>query len=200
MPGPERHWRGKHPQRRLTGCSDRPTNLVLRRPLESAQYTSLAFGKRCREAGVRPSMGSVAAPLGPRLPVAHGLRGSKGEHLSRTVTTASLTTPRKRGSFNVRLIGGIMSERSIGATHPSTHALPGLSGTRTGPPGPWGLGWARPGPTRPVRLSQTRRDHQPGFSFSSIVAARAKIYGVPSESRRCSAAKLTARRHIGGTQ
>jgi putative transposase len=23
------------------------------------QYTSLAFGKRCREAGVRPSMGSV---------------------------------------------------------------------------------------------------------------------------------------------
>jgi putative transposase len=32
---------------------------VLRRPLESAQYTSIAFGKRCREAGVRPSMGSV---------------------------------------------------------------------------------------------------------------------------------------------
>jgi putative transposase len=32
---------------------------VLRRPLESAQYTSLAFGKRCEEAGVRPSMGSV---------------------------------------------------------------------------------------------------------------------------------------------
>ena len=32
---------------------------VLRRPLESAQYTSLAFGKRCKEAGVRPSMGSV---------------------------------------------------------------------------------------------------------------------------------------------
>jgi len=32
---------------------------VLRRPLESTQYTSLAFGKRCKEAGVRPSMGSV---------------------------------------------------------------------------------------------------------------------------------------------
>jgi putative transposase len=32
---------------------------VLRRPLESAQYTSIEFGKRCREAGVRPSMGSV---------------------------------------------------------------------------------------------------------------------------------------------
>jgi putative transposase len=32
---------------------------VLRRPLESAQYTSIAVGTRCREAGVRPSMGSV---------------------------------------------------------------------------------------------------------------------------------------------
>ncbi|MCW2239716.1 putative transposase [Azospirillum canadense] len=31
----------------------------MRRPLESAQYTSLAFGARCREVGVRPSMGSV---------------------------------------------------------------------------------------------------------------------------------------------
>jgi putative transposase len=32
---------------------------VLRRPVESTQYTSIAFGKRCKEAGVRPSMGSV---------------------------------------------------------------------------------------------------------------------------------------------
>ncbi len=32
---------------------------VLRRPIDSAQYTSLALGARCREAGVRPSMGSV---------------------------------------------------------------------------------------------------------------------------------------------
>jgi len=32
---------------------------MLRRPFESAQYTSIAFGQRCREAGVRPSMGSV---------------------------------------------------------------------------------------------------------------------------------------------
>jgi putative transposase len=31
----------------------------LRRPFEAAQYTSIAFGQRCREAGVRPSMGSV---------------------------------------------------------------------------------------------------------------------------------------------
>ena len=32
---------------------------VLRRPFESTQYTSVAFGLRCKEAGVRPSMGSV---------------------------------------------------------------------------------------------------------------------------------------------
>ena len=36
-----------------------PSAGVLRRPVESGQYTSLAFGARCREAGVRPSLGSV---------------------------------------------------------------------------------------------------------------------------------------------
>ena len=32
---------------------------MLQRPRESTQYTSVAFGLRCREAGVRPSTGSV---------------------------------------------------------------------------------------------------------------------------------------------
>ena len=32
---------------------------VLQRLVEPKQYTSLAFGRRCEEAGVRPSMGSV---------------------------------------------------------------------------------------------------------------------------------------------
>lgn len=32
---------------------------LLRRPLDSTQYASLAFGNRCREAGVRPSTCSV---------------------------------------------------------------------------------------------------------------------------------------------
>ena len=37
-----------------------PFNTVLlRRPLEPGQYTSVAFGGRCKQAGVRPSMGSV---------------------------------------------------------------------------------------------------------------------------------------------
>jgi putative transposase len=38
---------------------DRITEAVLRRPVELGQYTSLAFGQRCRDACVRPSMGSV---------------------------------------------------------------------------------------------------------------------------------------------
>jgi len=32
---------------------------MLRRPVEYAQCTSLAFGKRCKEMGVQPSMGTV---------------------------------------------------------------------------------------------------------------------------------------------
>ena len=32
---------------------------MLRRPFESTQYTSIAFGLRCKEVSVRPSMGSV---------------------------------------------------------------------------------------------------------------------------------------------
>ena len=46
----------------LLGACLPPSQLlleVLRRPLEFTQYTSLAFGKRCREAGVVQSMGSV---------------------------------------------------------------------------------------------------------------------------------------------
>lgn len=30
---------------------------MLQRPVESTQYTSIAFGNRCREAGIIPSMG-----------------------------------------------------------------------------------------------------------------------------------------------
>ena len=37
---------------------------MLRQPIESAQYTSLAFGLRCKEAGVRHSTGSVGDAYG----------------------------------------------------------------------------------------------------------------------------------------
>ncbi len=40
--------------------SQLPIFKVLRRPIEFTQYTSIAFGLRCKKAGVRPSMGSVA--------------------------------------------------------------------------------------------------------------------------------------------
>src|SRR3954451_4797215 len=53
-----RPWSGDPPPRHLTSCDDR-LRQALRRPLEPGQYTSVAFGKRCGEAGVRPSMGSV---------------------------------------------------------------------------------------------------------------------------------------------
>ena len=33
--------------------------ILLRRPVESKQYTSVTFSKRCAELGVRPSTGSV---------------------------------------------------------------------------------------------------------------------------------------------
>jgi putative transposase len=33
--------------------------MMLRRPLEITQYTSIAFGSRCKEMNVRPSMGST---------------------------------------------------------------------------------------------------------------------------------------------
>ncbi len=39
-------------------ASRRPTS-VIHHSDQGSQYTSLAFGKRCAEAGVRPSMGSV---------------------------------------------------------------------------------------------------------------------------------------------
>jgi putative transposase len=32
---------------------------VLQRPIESTEYTAIAFGNRCTQLGVRPSMGSV---------------------------------------------------------------------------------------------------------------------------------------------
>jgi len=35
---------------------------VLRRLLESAQFTSWAFSQRVRDAGIAPSMGSVGMP------------------------------------------------------------------------------------------------------------------------------------------
>jgi hypothetical protein len=70
VPATSRRWRGPLIQGRAKPLDGRPPprpwinifeelNATLRPPFESAQYTSLAFGQRCEEAGVRPSMGSV---------------------------------------------------------------------------------------------------------------------------------------------
>jgi transposase InsO family protein len=36
---------------------------VLRPPVESAQYTSLSFGERLKEVGIKPSMGRTGTAL-----------------------------------------------------------------------------------------------------------------------------------------
>jgi transposase InsO family protein len=47
---------GKRLQKRLTSCFYRPTNVVLRRPLESTQYASENYRKLVRSAGFQASM------------------------------------------------------------------------------------------------------------------------------------------------
>ena len=54
-----RPWAGGH-QPKLSTITYAPSSLApLRRLLEPAQYTSVAFGQRCKQAGVQPSMGPV---------------------------------------------------------------------------------------------------------------------------------------------
>jgi transposase InsO family protein len=54
---------------------------------QGSQYTSIAFGNRCEEAKVRPSMGSVGVPSGEWLEfgggVISGLFNQPGPALSR---------------------------------------------------------------------------------------------------------------------
>src|SRR3954464_12018776 len=56
MPGPERRLIGEHLPRRLTSCFEQPTETVLRRPLESTQFTSHDFTDVLLKAGVAISM------------------------------------------------------------------------------------------------------------------------------------------------
>jgi putative transposase len=58
-PGENNGARPDRTERRLRLVIATPSFKVLRRPFESSQYTSIEFGRRCREADVRPSMGSV---------------------------------------------------------------------------------------------------------------------------------------------
>jgi putative transposase len=57
-------------------------NTPLRRPVESGQYVSLRFGQRCREAGIRISMGARVSALDN--PAREAFSGSlKRERLNR---------------------------------------------------------------------------------------------------------------------
>ena len=53
----------------------RPTD-VIHHSDQGCQYTSVAFGKRCADAGVRPSMGSVVTPMTTRSARASSRRSS----------------------------------------------------------------------------------------------------------------------------
>src|SRR3954447_22633069 len=48
-PAPERRLGGKHLPRPLISCFGQPTNIMLRRPLESAQFTSVAVTSLLRD-------------------------------------------------------------------------------------------------------------------------------------------------------
>jgi putative transposase len=50
---------GEHLRKLLLCIYDLLIINPLRRPVECGQYTSLAFGERCRQMSVRPSMGTV---------------------------------------------------------------------------------------------------------------------------------------------
>src|SRR5208282_381848 len=98
--GPERRLIGRHPQRRLTGFSYQPTKIVLRRPLESAQYTDrerhtpspfveTGLGQRQRQQKADESAREGAQVLTGELPAAEEhppvrRRGLEQEHRRRT--------------------------------------------------------------------------------------------------------------------
>ena len=58
-PGDRNLSRKARSERRRPAIAPTLTATVLRQPVASTQYTSLAFGMRCREAGVRPSTRSA---------------------------------------------------------------------------------------------------------------------------------------------
>jgi len=101
---------------------------VLRRLVEPAQYTSLAFGRRCQEAGVRPSMGSVGDAYDNALCESffatlecelldrgasrpRPRRGSRSSTSSRAGTTRTVGTPRSTTSRRCAMNSSTASRR-----------------------------------------------------------------------------------------
>lgn len=61
--GPERSWAGRHPPRSSRSNYAPFNNPVLQRPLELAQYTSVAFTTELLEHGMAGSIGTVGDAL-----------------------------------------------------------------------------------------------------------------------------------------
>ena len=57
--GPAKHSRGEHRRKCLPTNYTQVHDTVLRRQVESAQYTSVRFGETLSLSGIRPSVGSV---------------------------------------------------------------------------------------------------------------------------------------------
>jgi hypothetical protein len=57
--GPARHSGGEHRRKCLPTNYTQVHGTVLRRQVESAQYTSIRFSERLAEAGIQPSVGAV---------------------------------------------------------------------------------------------------------------------------------------------
>ena len=100
---------------------------VLRRPLESAQYTSLAFGRRLREAGLVASMGTVG----------DALDNAVAESFFATLECELLHRHRFRTRTEARLavfdwLEGL--DNPTGATPPSVSSAPPTPKGATSPP------------------------------------------------------------------
>src|SRR6476660_2256795 len=59
--GPVKHSGGEHRRKCLPTNYTQVHDTVLRRPIESAQYTSIRFSERLAEARIQPSVGAVGS-------------------------------------------------------------------------------------------------------------------------------------------
>jgi len=93
---------------------------------QGSQYTSFAFGKRCREAGVRPSMGSVG----------DAYDNAMAESFFATLECELLDRRRFKIAFERRHAQTVARMQHDGRRLPAAPSLPSCSRpSRTSPPG-----------------------------------------------------------------
>ncbi len=156
----------------------RPGN-VIHHSDQGSQYTSVAFGLRCKEAGVRPSMGSVGdAAACPRA----GAAGPGGQrHVRERLRDARMRTastpqvPDEGGGPHGRL------RLRRGMVQPVTPP-PASSRPECGSPASSGRGTPRPRPARAAGLSNIDGDDSRMDADHPSVASVARRSGGPRRS------------------